>query len=79
MTPKKKDDHDALTSSELEVELASIQDQIRRQRRIESELELELAVSHIHEDTPEAAKAILKACYKYIANHQERKRRKSKK
>lgn len=67
MTKKTAPSTDSL--AELEQAQREIEKQIRIQRKIDAELELEMAVSRMSDDTADSKKRILKACYKYIGTH----------
>jgi hypothetical protein len=67
----KKTSTDIPSLSELEHERNEIDKQIKIQRKIDAELELQMAVERMSDDSADSKKRILKACYKYIGTHRK--------
>lgn len=68
MTPREtKRDTDSIDA--LKKEIAQKQEKIRRMKRTDSEINLQLVADKITSDNIDDIKEVMKACYDYIAQH----------
>ena len=60
------------TVESLQKQVEENKSKIREIRKADSELNLQIAVGRMNEDTDDVKAEILRACYNYIANHRRR-------